>query len=387
MAKSDRGHDHEHGHDHHHGHEEDHGGGHGHNHGHDHSHEHDHHHGHDHSHDHDHGHDHHHDHDHGHHHHDLREASRRSLILAVTLTTTFMVIEVIGGIASGSLALIADAGHMLTDSAAIGLALFAMWAADRPPSTHRTFGFYRTEILAALFNVLSLWVIVAWIFYEAFHRIGDEAEVEGALMLIVGAAGLLINVLVAWILHRQSQHSLNVEGAFQHVLADLLGSVAVVVSGVVVLSLGWDVVDPILSMVIGLLILMSSWNLVTEVFHVLIDGTPEHVDVFKLCAEIEDVEGVTIVHDVHVRTITSGYLSMTAHVLADPDYEYEGGTDSQLKRIRSIASRYGIQHSTIQLEHSVDDCGNENHHVDHLLATEKEIRHKSKILQFFSHSH
>ena len=264
--------------------------------------DHDHHdHGHDHHH-HDHGHDHH---DHDHHHHDLREASRKSLITALTLTTTFMVIEVIGGFASGSLALISDAGHMLTDSAAIGLALFAMWAADRPASHRRIFGFYRTEILAAMFNALSLWVIVGWIFYEAIGRFDGETHVEGGLILIVGTAGLLINVLVAFVLQRQSGHSLNVEGAFQHVLADLLGSVAVVISGIFIITVGWDIVDPILSMFIGVLILFSSWNLVSEVFHVLIDGTPENVDVYKLCHEIEEVDGVTIVHDVHMRTMVA----------------------------------------------------------------------------------
>ncbi len=353
-----------------------------------HGHDHDHDCGHDHDHDHDHGHhDHgHHGHDHDHHHHDLREASRKSLITAVTLTTTFMVIEVIGGFASGSLALISDAGHMLTDSAAIGLALFAMWAADRPASHRRTFGFYRTEILAAMFNALSLWVIVGWIFYEAIRRFDGETHVEGGLMLGVGAAGLGINVLVAYVLHRQSGHSLNVEGAFQHVLADLLGSVAVVVSGIFIITAGWDIVDPILSMFIGVLILFSSWNLVSEVFHVLIDGTPENVDVYKLCHDIEDVDGVTIVHDVHVRTISSGYLSMTAHVLADPAADVLE-SDSQLRSIREIVKSHGIHHTTIQLEHSVEGCDQENHHVDHLMATEREIRKRSKLASFLMHSH
>lgn len=316
----------------------------------------------------------------------MREASRKSLITAVTLTTTFMVIEVIGGFASGSLALISDAGHMLTDSAAIGLALFAMWAADRPVSANRTFGFYRTEILAALFNALSLWVIVAWIFYEAIGRLDGEAHVEGGLMLGVGAAGLAINVLVAYVLHRQSGHSLNVEGAFQHVLADLLGSVAVVVSGIFIISAGWDIVDPILSMFIGVLILFSSWNLVSEVFHVLIDGTPENVDVYKLCHDIEEVEGVTLVHDVHVRTISSGYLSMTAHVLADPSGDILD-SDAKLRRIRDVVKRHGIQHTTIQLEHSVEGCDEESHHVDHLMKTEREIRQQSKLTKFLMHSH
>ncbi len=297
-----------------------------------------------------------------------------------------MVIEVIGGFASGSLALISDAGHMLTDSAAIGLALFAMWAADRAASAERTFGFYRTEVLAALFNALSLWVITAWIFWEAIKRLDGETHVEGGLMLIVGGAGLIINIVVAWVLQRQAGHSLNVEGAFQHVLADLLGSVAVVASSIAVLAGASDVIDPILSMALGVLILFASWNLVSEVFHVLIDGTPEHVDVYALCHDIEEVDGVTIVHDVHVRTISSGYLSMTAHVLADPAGDV-AEVDDQLRRIREVVKRHGVQHSTIQLEHSVNGCDEESHHVDHLFATEKEIRKRSKVLSFLMHSH
>ena len=314
-----------------------------------------------------------------------RDASRKSLITALILTTTFMVIEVIGGLASGSLALISDAGHMLTDSAAIGLALFAMWAADRPTSARRTFGFYRTEFLAALFNALSLWAIVGWIFYEAIRRIDGEIDVEGGLMLIVGAAGLLVNVLVAFVLHRQSGYSLNVKGAFLHVLADLLGSVAVVISGIFVITVGWDIVDPIISMFIGVLILFSSWNLVSEVFHVLIDGTPEDVDVYKLCHDIEEVEGVTVIHDIHVRTISTGFLSMTAHVLADPASD-SLEAENQLRSIREIVKRHGIQHATIQLEHSVEGCDLESHHVDHLMATEMEVRKRSKLVNFFMRS-
>ena len=152
------------------------------------------------------------------------------------------------------------------------------------------------------------------------------------------------------------------------------------------ITAGWDIVDPILSMFIGVLILFSSWNLVSEVFHVLIDGTPENVDVYKLCHEIEEVDGVTIVHDVHVRTISSGYLSMTAHVLADPAVDVLD-TDNQLRSIRQVVKRHGIQHTTIQLEHSVEGCDQENHHVDHLMATEREIRKRSKLASFLMHSH
>ena len=178
------------------------------------------------------GHDHHHDHAHGDHHHDsaeLRHAGKKNLTFAIVLITGYMFAEVIGGILSGSLALIADAGHMLTDAASIGLALAAMHFAGRKASAKRTFGLHRLEILAALVNALTLWLIAAWVVVEAFHRLQEVPEVEGVLMLSVGTVGLFVNVLAAWILHRSAGHSLNVEGAFQHVIADLLGSVGVVV--------------------------------------------------------------------------------------------------------------------------------------------------------------
>ena len=206
-----------------------------------------------------------------------------------------MFVEVVGGILSGSLALLADAGHMLTDAAAILLALFAMWIAERPASVESTFGYYRTEVLAALFNTLSLWVIAAWIFFEAYHRIRETPEVEGPLLLGVGAAGLVVNILAAYVLHRAAGESLNAEGAFQHVMADLFGSIGVVVSGVLILAFAtspgspWFIVDPILSIGIGLLILRSSWGLFMRVFKVLIEGTPKHLDMYRICSDMEDV--------------------------------------------------------------------------------------------------
>lgn len=315
-----------------------------------------------------------HDHDdhggHGHaghdHAHDLRGTSRRNLILALVLISTYMVAEVIGGVISGSLALIADAGHMLTDAAAIGMALFAMWIAERSATIERTYGYYRTEILAAFMNALALWLIVGWILWEAYHRFArDEHHVDGLPVLIVGIGGLLINIAAAWILHRSSGHSINVEGAFQHVLADLMGSVGVVISGIVILTTGWTLIDPILSVVIGLLILYSSWSLVMQVFRVLLEGVPEHIDVYKLCADIEELPGVTVIHDVHVWTITSGNEVLTAHVLVDP--EFAGSDQNLLDQMQGIIKlRYDIEHVTIQLERSAIQCGEESHHVGHL---------------------
>ena len=311
-----------------------------------------------------------HDHGHGHaghdHAHDLRGASRRNLLLALVLISTYMIAEVIGGVVSGSLALIADAGHMLTDAAAIGMALFAMWIAERGATIERTYGYYRTEILAAFMNALALWLIVGWILWEAYHRfIRDEHHVDGWPVLIVGIGGLLVNIAAAWILHRSSGHSINVEGAFQHVLADLMGSVGVVISGTVIILTGWTLIDPILSVVIGLLILYSSWSLVMQVFRVLLEGVPEHIDVYKLCADIEELPGVTVIHDVHVWTITSGNEVLTAHVLVDP--EFTGSNQNLLDQMQGIIKlRYNIEHVTIQLERSAIQCGEESHHVGHL---------------------
>lgn len=300
------------------------------------------------------------------------------------MTASFMVVEVVFGFLSGSLALVADAGHMLTDSASIGLALFAIWIAKRPASAERTYGYNRAEILAAAVNALSLWLIAAWIIWEAIHRFISPAEIEGGLVLIVGFIGLLVNLVAAYMLHGASEHSLNVEGALQHVIADLMGSVAVVISAIVIMLTGWTMVDPILSVLIALLILSSSWSLVTSVLQVLVEGTPEHLDLYKLCADMEDVPGVTVIHDVHAWTVTSGYVSLTAHVLADPDHA--GDLDDMLRQLRRVANEeHGIAHSTIQLETSVRGCNTEDHHVDHLL--ERQMARKKRKLAFFGHHH
>ena len=320
---------------------------------------------HEHGHD-EHGHGHHdHEHGHGHHDHDLRDVSRKSLTISFVLITTYMVAEIVGGLLSGSLALLADAGHMATDAGAIAMALFAMWMANREASTERTYGYYRTEVLAAMLNALALWLIVGWIMYEAVERFGHHGgEIEGWSVLFVGLGGLIVNLITVWILHRSAEHSINAEGAFQHVLADLLGSVGVVVSAVLVITLGWTIADPILSVVIGLLIMLSSWRLVTRVFHVLLEGTPEHIDVYRLCSEIEDLEGVTIIHDVHVWTITSGSYAFTAHVLVDPAYDDIAGLRERVQRV--VHHGFGIGHATFQLEKSTKGCV-ESHHVDHLV--------------------
>ena len=317
----------------------------------------------------------HHDHHHhdlfgGHDHsHELRGASKRSLTAAFVLIVGYMFTEVVVGILSGSLALLADAGHMLTDAVSIALALFAMHFAEKAVTAKRTYGYRRLEILAALLNALTLWLIVVGVLFEAYHRFSDVPEVQGLLMLSVGAIGLVVNIAAAWILHSSTEHSVNVEGAFQHVMADLLGSVGVVISGILVWAFGWVLADPIVSVFIGLLILLSTWRLLAKVIHVLLEGTPEHIDVYKLCSKMEELEGVIMLHDIHVWTLAPGYDALTAHVLADPDYQ--GDLEPLLRRLREIVSRdFGIDHVTIQLEQSVEGCTERHHLLAHAMPAQ-----------------
>ena len=298
--------------------------------------------------------------------HDLRGASRRDLTSALVLIFGYMIAEIIGGYFSGSLALIADAGHMLTDAASIGLALIALHFSARPASARRTFGYRRLEILAAQVNAVTLWLIAAWVVFEAYHRFADMPDVKGEIMLSVGSVGLVVNLVAAWILHRSAGHSVNVEGAYQHVLADLLGSIGVVISGILVWAFDWKIADPILSVIIGILILVSSWRLLGKVIHVLLEGVPQHVDIHRLCRHMEDVPGVDSIHDIHVWSLASDYDVLTAHVVVDPEVEEAG---SIRNRLREIASRdYGIRHVTLQLEETAEDCPEENHNVGDIIA-------------------
>ena len=219
-------------------------------------------------------------------------------------------------------------------------------------------------------NTFALWLIAGWILFEAYHRaFSEDVHVDGLPVLIVGFGGLLINIAAAWILHRSSEHSMNVEGAFQHVLADLLGSVGVIISAILILTLGWQLADPIISVVIALLIVWSSRHLMFTVLNTLLEGVPKHIDVYRLCSDIEELEGVTIIHDVHVWTITSGSEAFTAHILVDPSYP--GDLDVLLDRVKDITHNdFGISHVTIQLEQSVVGC-TEDHHVGHLEYTSR----------------
>ena len=337
------------------------------------------------SHSHEQGHDHSHDHGLGGHSHDLRGMSKRGLISALVLVSSYMFVEIVGGILSGSLALIADAGHMLTDAASIGFALVALHFSNLPASAQRTFGYRRLEILAALANALMLWLIAAWVVFEAYHRFLEVPDIEGGLMLAVGSVGLIVNIVAAWILRRSAKHSINVEGAYQHVMADLLGSVGVVVSGVLVWAFGWTLADPILSVVIGILILLSAWRLLGKVIHVLLEGVPEHIDVRHLCNQMEDVEGVVLIHDIHVWSLAPDYDLLTAHILVDPDIR-DDELASVRRRLRGIAANdFGIRHITIQLEHSPDGC-TEHHQVDPVHARSRMAERRLSLMEIIRRS-
>ena len=280
----------------------------------------------------------------------------------------FMLVEVVGGLLANSLALLADAAHMVTDAAAIGLALFAMWFASRQASFSRTFGFYRTEVIAALLNALSMWLVAGWIFFEAYGRIYEPPEINAVPVLVVGSVGLLVNAAAAWVLKRSSTESLNVEGAFLHVLGDLLGSVGVIISGLLIITMGWQIADPIIGFTIGLLVLLSSGRLLWKTLHVLMQGTPPYLDLDRLCMRMEQVEHVTGVHDIHAWTVTTGYDVLSAHVTANTVEEIR--PHGLLKTLREIvASEFGISHVTIQLEEESVDC-EERHHIAHVYESE-----------------
>ncbi|MDQ3572016.1 MAG: cation diffusion facilitator family transporter [Actinomycetota bacterium] len=286
----------------------------------------------------------------GHHHAgDLNRAdSRRRLTLVLVLTAVFAVAELAGGILTGSLALIADAGHMLSDSASLLLALVAVWLAGRPTSDTRTFGFQRAEILAALVNGIALVAISAWIFYEAVGRLPDPPDVDAGPMLAIAALGLGVNLLAARILMRAAGKSLNMQAAYRHVLADLLASVGVIVAAGVILATDWLEADPIVSIVVGLLILASAWGVIRDSGRVLMEVAPEGLDARTIGERMAAVEGVVEVHDLHIWTITSGFPALSAHVIVEHDDDCH---QRRLELGEMLRVEYGLDHTTLQVDH------------------------------------
>jgi cobalt-zinc-cadmium efflux system protein len=258
-----------------------------------------------------------------------------------------MVAEAVGGWWTGSLALLADAGHMLTDVAALGLALFAVWFAHRPATPSKTFGYHRLEILAALVNGVALIVISLLIFYEAWQRWFSPPSVHANGMMLIAGGGLIVNMLCAWILHGRHEIDLNIRGAWLHVLSDALGSIGAITAGVVMSIYGWYAADPLFSVFIGLLIVWSSWTLIRESTNVLLEGTPAHINLAAVESTILETVGVTAVHDLHIWTITSGREALSAHVI-------HSDTLPQPELLRNLREKlhdqFGVDHVTIQME-------------------------------------
>jgi cobalt-zinc-cadmium efflux system protein len=288
-------------------------------------------------------------HQHGHAHAaDVRAVGdRRALGVALGLIAGFLVVELVVGLLAGSLAVLADAAHMLSDTGSLALAFLASWLAVRPATPQRSFGFRRAEILAALANGILLVAVSIWIFVAAIGRLGDPPEVPGGWIMAVGLVGLAVNAAAAFVLARAGAQSLNMRAALLHVVADLLGSAGVLVAGVVVLLTGWDYADPIAALAIGVLVLASSWRVLRESVAILLEETPAGIDADEVGRALAAADGVVEVHDLHIWTITSGFPALSAHVLVTPGGDCHG-VRRDLERI--LHERFDLQHTTLQVE-------------------------------------
>ena len=295
-----------------------------------------------------HSHEHVHHHNHGnysHHHH--HNANKKALAISFILIFTFMIAEVLGGIWTNSLALLSDAGHMLSDAAALGLSLFAFKFSERAANYSKTYGYKRFEILAAFINGFTLIIIAFFIYWEAIERFRVPPDVSSQ-MLWIALLGLMINLLVAWILMKgDTEENLNMRGAFLHVLGDLLGSVGAIIAGVLILLLDWNMADPIASIIVATLVMISGWRVLKDSFHILMEGTPTGIDSKQVRETLMSTEGVCDVHDLHIWTITSGFPALSCHVVV------EEGTDRDvllLQLQKQVCNIYHIKHSTFQIE-------------------------------------
>jgi cobalt-zinc-cadmium efflux system protein len=275
----------------------------------------------------------------------------RPLALVLALTAAYTVAEAIGGWLTDSLALLADAGHMLSDSSSLAIALFAAWLATRPATPERSFGYRRAEILAALVNGVALVAISIWIFIEAFRRLSDPPDVLGGWMLVVAAGGVAVNLVAAGLLARADRENLNVRAAFRHVLADLLGSFGVIAAAVVILTTGWLYADPLISIAVALLVLGSSWGVLSDSVAVLLEATPRGLDARAVERAIVASPGVVSVHDLHIWTITSGFPAHSAHVLVSRGDDCHG----RRRELETMLERdFRITHTTLQVDHASD---------------------------------
>lgn len=297
-------------------------------------------------------HDHAHDHPHSHsgpgQHDHTRGASQQTLLIVLALTFGYMIAEAVGGYWSNSLALLSDAGHMFTDVAALALALLALRFASRPATQSKTYGFYRLEILAALVNGVALIVLSILICFEAYQRLRQPEEIQGVTLIGISTGGLVVNLISAWMLSRSHKHdNLNMRGAYLHVLGDLLGSVAAIAAGVLIVWKGWRWADPLFSVVISLLIVWNSWRIVADAVNVLLEGVPSHIKPAAVEQAIKAINGVRGVHDLHIWTITSNRHVLSAHVVVTSADQ----SCRVLREVRALlAEQFHLSHSTIQIE-------------------------------------
>lgn len=299
---------------------------------------------------------HHHYHSHGHrghhHHHDHdRDGNKKGLTIALLITAGIMLLEFFGGVITNSLALLSDSGHMLSDASSLALSLVAIWFATKPASPNKTYGFYRFEILAALFNGVTLFVIAGFIVWEAIQRFYNPPTVASASMMLIASIGLFANLLSAWALMRKGdvKNNVNLRSAYLHVIGDALGSVGAIIAGLVMWLFGWYIADPIISVLVALLILKGAWGVIKHTVHILVEGTPITIDLNEVKKALESIEGVIDVHDLHIWTITSGLDSLSCHILIA---DHQDSQKVLQEAIHFIEEHFKIRHTTIQIETS-----------------------------------
>ncbi|ANU26671.1 cation diffusion facilitator family transporter [Planococcus versutus] len=287
-----------------------------------------------------------HDHDHFE---TVRSGNKKALATALVITAGIMLVEFFGGLFTNSLALIADSGHMLSDTVSLALSLLAIWFAGRAVSAKKTYGSYRFEIITAFINGITLFVMAGIIIYEAVQRLYEPAEVQGGWMLIIAAIGLLANLLSAWVLNRGADvdGNLNMKSAYMHIIGDALGSVGAIVAGLLILLFDWTIADPLISIAVALLILRSAWGILQNSLHILMEGTPEEIDTQEVEKRLLEIEGVLAVHDLHIWTITSGMDLFTCHIDVDMDIDEQEVLQQAIKLVHDSC---GIEHTTIQIE-------------------------------------
>ena len=303
-----------------------------------------------------------HDHTHG--------ANKKTLLISFIIITGYMIIEAIGGFLTNSLALLADAGHMLSDSISLGIGLLAFILGEKAADYSKTYGYKRFEILAAVFNGVTLVLIAIYIFYEAYQRFTDPPEVASTGMLIIATIGLLVNILVAWLLMRggDTKENLNIRAAFLHVIGDLLGSVGAIIAALMILFFNWGWADPLASVIVAVLVLISGWRVTKDAVHVLMEGTPKNVEIDAVIRTIERIPGVNNMHDLHVWSITSGQNALSCHVVVDGTISIQESQE-MLRTIEQKLEDENIGHATIQME-------SKNHpHKDSVMCRDDDITH------------